>query len=138
MMNKIKLASFPIGVYLIAGFYIFGAAFLMVFYFINPEQAASAVAEYHGLPGSTGSWILPVTAGIGLVIASGLLSRSRWGFFLTLLYLLYFGVVNLILPGATRPVVSCGNAFWSIPVIGYLILVRKQFFGMGKAEPIQP
>lgn len=122
---------------LISGFYVFGAAFLLVLYFINPELTASAIAERHGLPGSTGSWILPVIAGIGLIIAYGLLSLSRWGFFLTITYLLYFGMVNLYLSGSTRAVIYCGNAIWSILVIGYLILVRKRFFGLGKTEGIQ-
>lgn len=136
-MSKNSLTSTPIGVLLIAGFYIFGAIFLLVLRVINPAQAAAFIAERHGLPSTTGNWILPVIAGIGLLIAYGLLSRSRWGFFFTIAYLLYFAAVNLYLLDAIWATVSCGNAIWSSLVIGYLILVRRQFFTEGKVSGAQ-
>lgn len=126
-MSKNRLTSIPIGVLLIAGFYIFGAIALLVLWIINPGQAAAFIAERHGLPATTGNWILPVIAGIGLLIAYGLVSRSRWGFFFTIAYQLYFATVNLYLLDAIWATVSCGNAIWSFLVIGYLILVRRQF-----------
>ena len=136
-MSKIKLASTPIGVLLIASFYILGAIVLVVLRFTNPEQAAVVIAERHGLPASTGSWILPMVAGIGLLIAFGLLSLSRWGFFLAIAYLLHFGTVNLYMSNAAWVTVNCGNSIWSSLVIGYLILVRKRFFTEGKVIETQ-
>ncbi len=127
-MNIRKRSSSPIGVLLIACFYIFGAILLLALLFINPEQTSAAIAERHGLPASTRSWILPAVAGLGLLIAYGLLSLSRWGFFLTITYLLYFGVINLYFSDATWMPIHCGNAIWSFLVIAYLIIVRKRFF----------
>ncbi len=128
-MNKIKSTTTPIGVLLITVFYIFGAIALLILLFVNPESAATAIAMRHGLPASTGNWILPVIAGVGLIIAYGLLSLSRWGFYLAIAYLLYFGIVNLILSDATWVSVYCGDAIWSFLVISYLILVRRRFLG---------
>ncbi len=127
-MSKIKFASPPIGVLLIASFYILGAIVLVVLRFTNPEQVAVVIAERHGLPASTGPWILPLVAGIGLIIAFGLLSLSRWGFFLAIAYLLYFGTVNLYMSNTAWVTVNCGNTIWSFLVICYLILARKRFF----------
>ncbi len=127
-MNKMHLTSIPIGILLIAGFYIFGAFFLLVSLLINPAQAAAAIAVRHGLQASTGSWILPVIAGFGLLIAYGLLSLSRWGFYLTVAYLLYFGAINLYLSDASWVPGYCGDAIWSFLVVGYLFLIRGRFF----------
>ena len=136
-MSKNSLTSTPIGVLLIAGFYIFGAISLLVIRIINPGQAAAFIAERHGLPATTGNWILLVVVGIALLIAYGLVSRSRWGFFFTIAYQLYFAAVNLYLSDAMWATVSCGNAIWSFLVIGYLILVRRQFLTAGKVSGAQ-
>lgn len=136
-MNKIKSVTVPIGVLLIAVFYIFGAIALLILLFVNPEPAAMDIAMRHGLPASTGNWILPVIAGVGLIIAYGLLSLSRWGFYLTLAYLLYFGIVNLYLSDATWVSVYCGDTIWSFLVIVYLILVRRRFFGEREINKMQ-
>ncbi len=135
MSNK-KIASLPVGVVLISASYALGAIFLLVLFFIDPEPAAAAIAERHGLPGSTGSWILPAIAGLGLLIAYGLFSLSRWGFILTGTYLLYFGVVNFYLFGVTRAAGYGGDVLWSVLVVVYLILVRKRFLEVGKAKEI--
>jgi hypothetical protein len=118
-------------VFLIAGFYVFGALVLLVLLFINPTQASSAIAVRHGLPASTGSWILPVVAGIALLISYGLVSLSRWGYALTILYLIYFGAVNWFLYRTSDDLLNLGNLLWSCLVILYLILVRKRFFTEG-------
>ncbi len=128
-MNNNKSTTFPIGVLLIAAFYIFGAIAVLILLGVNPEPAATAIAMRHGLPASTGNWILPVIAGVGLIIAYGLLSLSRWGFYLTIAYLLYFGIVNFYKSNVTWVSVYCGDSIWSLLVITYLILVRSRFFG---------
>ncbi len=128
-----KNPSIPLGVLLIAGFYIFGALVLMAFLFINPDQARSIVAERHGLMAVTGNWILPVVAGLGILIGYGLISLSKWGYALTILYLIYFGVVNGYML-RFRPDINLadlGSLVWALLVIIYLIIIRKRFFDKG-------
>ncbi len=136
-MNRIKLSKIPLGVILISAFYIFGAAVLLIFWIVNPEPAARAIAIRHGLPASTGSWILPVVAGIGLLMAFSLVSLSRWGFWLTIVYSLYFLIVNRYMSGARWVSVYCGDAIWAFLVIGYLVLARKHFFGERETQAMQ-
>ena len=126
-MYKIK-ATVPLGVLLIGSFYAFGAIVLLVFLLINPAQTSSIIAERHGLPASTGIWILPVIACLALLIAFGLYSLSKWGYILTIVYLLYFGSVNGFLYIGQASWTYLGNVIWSFLVIPYLILVRKHFF----------
>jgi len=128
--------SIPLGVQLISAFYVFGAMVLLLCLFTNPVAVGSTIAERHGLAPSTGTWILPVIAGLALIIAYGLWSLSRWGFYLTLAYLVYFGVVSIILgglnfalTGAQAVQVYFGNFLWSALVATYLIVTRKRFFG---------
>lgn len=118
----------PLGVLLIGSFYAIGAIVLLVFLMINPAQSSSTIAELHGLPTSTGNWILPVMAALALVIAFGLYSRSKWGYRLTIGYMLYFGIVNWSLYTDQFSWAFLGNVIWSFLVILYLILVRKHFF----------
>lgn len=125
-MNKSK-TPVPFGVLLIAGFYVFGALVLLVLLFVNPAQTSSIIAERHGLPVSTGNWILPVVAGLALIIAYGLVSLSRWGYILTILYLIHFGIVNGSMFSTNADLVYFGSMVWSFLVILYLILVRKHF-----------
>lgn len=119
----------PLGVLLIGSFYALGAIVLLVFLVINPTQSSSIIAELHGLPASTGNWILPVIACLALMIAFGLYSHSKWGFRLTIGYMLYFGIVNWSLNMEQFSWAFLGNVIWSFLVILYLILVRKHFFG---------
>ncbi len=135
-MKRIKPAAVPLGVLLIALFYAFGALVLLAYLIINPQPAAVAIATRHGLPASTGNWILPVIAGIGLVIAYGLLSLSRWGFYLTITYLLYFGFVNFYMADLKLVSAFFGDALWSLLVIVYLLIVRRRFFGEERAKSI--
>ena len=124
-MAKLR-GRIPFGLLLIAIFYTFGAVVLLILMFANPMQTGSAIAKAHGLPTSTGNWILPLIAGLALFIAYGLFSLSRWGYVLSILYLAYFGSVNgLMLTHADS--IYLGNLLWSLLVIIYLILVRRSF-----------
>jgi hypothetical protein len=134
-MNKSNV-TVPFGVLLITGFYFFGALVLLAFLFFNPAPASIAIAERHGLPASTGHWILPVVAGIALIIAYGLFSLSKWGYVLAILYLIYFGSVNLFVHRPNADLVNFGNLLWSLLVILYLLLVRKHFFQQKADKPI--
>ena len=113
----------PLGVLLIAGFYAFGAIVLLFGLFINPTEVSQVIAERHGLSPSSGIAILPIVAALGLVIAYGLYSLSRWGFFLTIAYLIYFGGVsialgglNFVLTGQEALQAYFGNLLWSVLV----------------------
>ena len=125
-MKKLR-TDIPLGLLLIATFYTFGAMVLLTLLFANPVQTSRVIAGVHGLPLSTGYWILPVIAGIALLIAYGLLSLSQWGYALTMLYLAYFGSISALLLTAYNSTVYLGNLLWSILVILYLLLIRSRF-----------
>ena len=125
----------PLGVQLISVFYVFGALVLLLCLFTNPVAVASTIAERHGLAPGTGAWILPVVAALALVIAYGLWSLSRWGFYLSLTYLVYFGIVSIVLSGLNSTATNAGavqaylgNFLWSALIVTYLIWTRKRFF----------
>jgi hypothetical protein len=126
--------SKPLGVLLIAGFYAFGAAALLIGLFINPIEVSRIIAERHGLLPSVGTVILPIVAALGLIMAYGLYSLSRWGFFLTIVYLIYFGGISIALGGLNFAQTGqeafqaySGNLIWSVLVIIYLVIVRQHF-----------
>lgn len=125
-MNESK-TNIPLGLLFIAVFYTFGAVVLLILLFANPIQTSSVIAGVHGLPLSTGNWILPVIAGLALLMAYGLFSLSRWGYVLTMLYLACFGIVSGSLLRTDNDPIYLGNLMWSIFVIIYLVLVRKRF-----------
>jgi hypothetical protein len=125
-MAKLR-TNIPFGLLLIAVFYTFGSVVLVILLFANPVQTSSVIAGVHGLSLSTGYWILPLIAGLALLIAYGLFSLSRWGYLLTILYLGYFGSVSASLLRTHGEVVYLGNLIWSISVILYLIVIRKRF-----------
>jgi hypothetical protein len=113
----------------IAGFYIFGALILLISIFTNFHASSQLIANVHGLPTSMGGVILPLIAALAILIAYGLFSLSTWGFYLTLLYLIYFGIVNAFLAGKQGIQPYLGNCIWAALVIFYLLLRRKLFFG---------
>ncbi|HLO16522.1 MAG TPA: hypothetical protein VK206_16945 [Anaerolineales bacterium] len=125
-MKKSRI-NVPLCLLLIGVFYTFGAVVLVIFLVTDPIQASSAIAKVHGLPASTGNWILPLIAVLALLVAYGLFSLSRWGYLLTIMYLGYFGSISTLLFRTHGDVVYLGNLIWSIFVIVYLILVQKRF-----------
>lgn len=122
--------SVPIGVFLIASFYIFGAVVLLISLATNPVQVSRSIADVHGLVPIAGPWVLVVVAALALTIAYGLLFLARWGYFLTIAYLMVFGTVNLVLASADSAwTVHAGNALWSVLVVLYLFFKRGVFLG---------
>ncbi len=124
----------PLGVTLISGFYVFGAAILLIAMFTSPAEVSAAIAQRHGLSPDLGVAVLPAVALLGLAIAYGLYSLSRWGLVLTLVYLAYFGVVSLVggaltwsASGQPTEPIALGNLTWSAIVIVYLLLNRARF-----------
>lgn len=125
-MNQIKI-TIPFGLALIAIFYMVGAVVLLISLFVNSVQAASVIAQAHGLPASTGAWILLLFAVLALFISYGLFSLSRWGYALTIGYLVYFGSASGMILRAHPTSLHYGNLIWSVTVIIYLILLHKSF-----------
>jgi hypothetical protein len=128
--------NIPAGVLLIAAFYVFGALILLVSIFTNPNGVSPVIAMVHGLSPIMGVEILVAVAALALVLAYGLISLSRWGFYLAILYSVYLGGVSLAMgglnflwSGQAEMQISFGNLLWSALVVIYLVLVRRRFFG---------
>lgn len=124
----------PLGILLIAGFYVFGAIVLLASMFTMPEVVSGQIAERQGLPINIGIGILPLTAILALFMAYGLFSLSSWGFYLTLIYLTYFGSISFLLGGKSGIQPYLGNLLWSMLIIVYLLFKRKAFFFRKKSQ----
>lgn len=125
-MEKSRI-NIPIGLLLIVVFYTFGAVVLLMFLFVDPVQTSSVISKVYGLPVPAGNWILPSIAVLGLLIAYGLFTLSRWGYLLTIAYLVYFGSVSVLLLRSHNEAVYLGNLLWSMFVVLYLLLKRRRF-----------
>lgn len=126
-MCKTAYPRLPIGVMLIAAFYIFGAAMLLVALFTNPAGASRTIADAHGLSPMADAFVLPIVAGMALLIGYGLLTLSRWGYFLTVFYLLGFGSINIWLMSQSVQQPYIGNTTWALLVFAYLAARRDIF-----------
>lgn len=134
-MNTKNQSGKPLSIMLLTSFYIFGAITLLISMFVNVSEASKLIAEVHGISPIVGKEILPVVAVLALVISYGLFSLSRWGYFLTLVYVLYTGIIGLIQGGlgfATSGEESLqvyfGSILWSVLVGICLIAARRHFF----------
>ena len=119
----------PVGIFLIAGFYLFGAIVLLLSIFTNPGGVSRAIADAHVLPRAADRVILPLVAGVARLIAFGLLVRAHWGYFLTIAYLTVFGGVSLWLMSQNMQQPYIGNSTWSGLALLYLIWKRSHFLG---------
>lgn len=117
----------PLGVLLISAFYLFGAVVLLVGMFTNPLEVSRTIADAHGLPSAFDALILPAVVVLAVLIAYGLVTVSRWGFFLTVAYLAIFGLVSLWLTIGNMQQPYIGNATWSLLALVYLIVKRNSF-----------
>ncbi len=126
----------PLGIMLISGFYVFGAIVLLASIFTMPEIVSRQIAERQGLPINMGISVLLLTALLALFIAYGLFSLSSWGFYLTLIYLIYFGSISFLLGGKSGIQPYLGNLLWSTLVIVYLLFKRKTFFPKMKGREL--
>ena len=134
MNTKIRLGK-PLSILFIAGFYIFGAIVLLISMLTNSTEIGKRIAEVHGISPIVGNDILPVVAVLALIISYGLFSLSKWGYALTLAYVLYTGVIGLIrgglgfaVTGETSLQVYFGSILWSALVVICLIAARRHFF----------
>jgi hypothetical protein len=117
-----------LGLVVIAGSYGLGVIALIVAMFFNREQVGIQIADVHGLPALAGFPILVLTCILGILVAIGLYNMTRWGYWLTLAYMAYLLVVPTILLG--RDASLFANLTWPLTVLVYLVLKRKQYFGV--------
>ncbi len=124
----------PVGIWLIAAFYIFGALVLVIALFTNNSNVREVIAAAHGLSPNIGAEFVVAVAVLALVLAYGLVSLSRWGFFLAISYSLFLCVISLMSGGLSfawtgqRALqIQFGNLLWSIAVLAYLLLVHRRF-----------
>ena len=140
-MKTSNFKNIPAGVLLIAAFYIFGAFVLLASFFTNLAEVSPKIAKTYGLSPSLGGGILVLIAALAFVLAYGLISLSRWGFWLTTLYCLYLAVNSLMMgglkflwAGQAEQQIPFGTLLWSLFVVIYLSLVRSHFFNPRLAE----
>jgi hypothetical protein len=128
-MKTIKTirSRIPFGVLLIAAFYLFGAILLLITFFTNRVSVSRTIAASHGLSPAADGFILPIVAGLALLISYGLFTRSRWGYYLTIIYLVFFGCVSLWLISQKVQQPYIGNLIWSVLVLIYLVWKRRYF-----------
>ena len=128
-MNKTNSVrtQISVGVSLIAGFYLFGAIVLLISLFTYPVVVSRSVADAHGLPPAVDAFILPIVACIALLIAYGLITCAKWGYFLTITYLFIFGSVSFWLMSQNMQQPYIGNSTWSVLALLYLVWKRKYF-----------
>jgi hypothetical protein len=117
-----------LGLLVISGFYGLGVVALIVAMFLNREQVGIQIANVHGLPTLAGFPILVLTCIVGILVAIGLYNMTRWGYWLTLVYMVYLLVVPTILLG--RDASLFANLTWPLTVVVYLVLRRRQYFGI--------
>jgi hypothetical protein len=135
-MTKNSVKNVPVGILLIASFYVFGAFILLIGVFNNPIYVRETIARAHGFLPSIGIEIVLAVAALALAVAYGLTRLTRWGFILTISYSIYICLVNLFMGGMeftwtaqSEKQISFGNFIFSTLVIIYLLIVRKHFFG---------
>lgn len=124
----------PLGVYLIATFYLFGGLVLLLGTPTGLVDARMAIARTHGLPGLASTAFVLMVALLALVLSYGLISLSRWGYILTIAYALCLVVISLVLGALDFPLrgeeqaqIFFGNFLWSLLVAVYLFLARRHF-----------
>jgi hypothetical protein len=121
----------PLGILLISIFYLFGAVVLFISMFTNYAGVAEQITLVHGLPISLKLIALPSVAILAIGISYGLFSLSRWGYTLTIIYLIYFGTISLLLSMPFGNQTFMGNFMWSVLVVTYLLFKRKIFIHPG-------
>ena len=117
----------PLGILLISIFYLFGAVVLFVSMFTNYAGVSEQITLAHGLPVSLKLIVLPLIAILAIGISYGLFSLSGWGYYLTIIYLIYFGAISLLLSMPFGQQTFMGNFMWSVLVVTYLLFKRRIF-----------
>jgi hypothetical protein len=133
-METVFRRHIPLGVYVIAAAYLFGALALLLGTLTGLVDAREAIARVHGLPALAGNAFVILIALLALVMGYGLISLSRWGYFLIFAYSLYLAITSLAqgalgfaAGGDAEAQVDFGVLLWSALVMVYLLLLRRRF-----------
>jgi hypothetical protein len=116
------------GLVVISGSYCLGVVALIIAMFLNREQVGVQIANVHGVPALAGFPILLLTCILGTLVAIGLYTMTSWGYWLTLIYVCYLLIVPPFLVG--EDVSLFANVTWPLTVAVYLVLRRRQYFGI--------
>ena len=127
MINVKNNPNRPLGIVVISIFYLFGAVVLFISMFTNYAGVAEQITLVHGLPISLKLIVLPSVAILAIGISYGLFFLSRWGYYLTIIYLIYFGAISLLLSMPFGKQTFMGNFMWSVLVVTYLLFKRRIF-----------
>ncbi len=130
----------PWGLRAIAGFYVFGVVAIAAALLTNRAAIGEQLATVHGLPLSAGTPAILLTLAMGVLVALGLDSMRRWGYWLTLAYMGFLLVVPALTVGS-RHISVFANFVWPVLVILYLFRKRSWFdIGASRASntPVQP
>lgn len=119
----------PLGVSLISYFYIFGA-FVLLFtaVFYNADANSIGIAERFGMPNVPERLMRTIVALFSMGMVFGYIRLKKWGFWLMVIYSVFFGLISssLISNQSQQPFI--GNLIWSIIVLAYTLYVKKAFF----------
>jgi hypothetical protein len=118
----------PLGITLIGCFYIFGVIVLMIILLSNTTQQYGIAVRF-GLPNAPENLMRALVAVISLIMAYGYLRLKKWGFWLMLIYTIYFLGASVSLAQQYKQQLFYGNVIWSIVVLAYTLRNRKCFNG---------
>ena len=114
------------GLTFIAWFYMFGALVLIAAVLNGSDAAARQIANVHGVPALAGTPIMIGVSALAFVLAFGLLRFTVWGYWLTVIYLLYLLLCVPAIVGCEAS--NFGNLVWPIAVLVYLRVRKRQYF----------
>ena len=116
----------PLGITLIGYFYIFGAIVLLASLFSN-DKSQFGFALRFGFPNAPENIMKVAIAILSFIISYGYLKLKKWGYWLMIVYTLYFLVVSSFLAHQYKSQPFYGNVIWSIMVLVYSLSKRKYF-----------
>jgi hypothetical protein len=118
------------GISFIGYFYIFGSLVLILILFLKTKQEISISSRF-GVPNFPENIMRALVAVISLVLAYGYLKLKSWGYWLMMVYSIYFLITNLTLSEKYNNQIFYGNVIWSLMVIVYTLVKRKHFSNKG-------
>ncbi len=122
----------PLGILLISYFYIFGAIVLLfTTAFYNADANSIGIAERFGIPNVPERLMRVIVAIFSIVMVYGYIRLKKWGFWLMVIYSVFFGLISFSLISNLFQQPFFGNLIWSIIVLAYTIYVNKAFFKTG-------
>lgn len=115
----------PIGVHLIGYFYIMGSVILLLS--LSAKQTVKFNVRF-GVPFLPETYVMIFVSLFSLVMAYGYLRMKRWGYWTMLLYSILFLLISLNQINQYHSQPFIGNAFFSMVVLIYTFMKRKEFF----------